>query len=358
MRPACHSAKPTMTRRSGFRNGDILSIRLTHVALFAMLFASVGSASSAPVKSYVLIPYQEPDSTDPHAAAITQMLNKELTAAGVNTTLSAPIDHLAAVSSAATICAQNHATAILIPEGRYEQTMKRFSISFFLTVLRYPTHAEFRLDEIGCDGNMSWGTVTTGDRAPSGVDSVGNLGTAVDGAFGSAVHDAVRNFVGAPIPAEPSALVTPAVGPLPSGAITTYLLLPIRQPGIADPRADDITHSLLLKLQQRNFTVDLGTPIDHLSSVSGATGLCASAKAQAIVVPDVRIEQSSYTGHSYASMHLTLLNCNGAIIGRGEAQANMGSGFINNFGAAAVGVSERAMGPALDQLFPATNKGT
>ena len=44
------------------------------------------------------------------------------------------------------------------------------------------------------------------------------------------------------------------------------------------------------------------------------------------------------------------------VIGHGTGEADMGNGFIVNFGAAVVGVTERAMAPAIDQLFPATVK--
>ena len=46
---------------------------------------------------------------------------------------------------------------ILVPEGRYEQTLKVIPTPF-VSILRYPTHVEFRLDQIGCDGAVRWTT--------------------------------------------------------------------------------------------------------------------------------------------------------------------------------------------------------
>lgn len=226
--------------------------------------APAPASSVAPKPRLVLIPYQEPDGTNPHAVLVTKMLSKALTSAGFSFTAIAPVNHLGAVADAATICSQNNATGILVPEGRYEQTLKRFSISFFLTVLRYPTHAEFRLDDVSCSGQVLWSTVTTGDEAPSGVDSVGNLGAAVDGSFHTAVQKAVAAFAAARLPASISnasnapiaAIAAPTDAPQPS-RMSAYLLLPFGQPQLADPRAGDITHSLLLQMQKRKLNVTL-----------------------------------------------------------------------------------------------------
>src|ERR1700682_3276789 len=68
------------------------------------------STPAAGVKPLVLIPYEEPGSTDPHAAAITAKLAIDLPAAGVAVTSVAPVDHLDAVANAAKICADNAAS--------------------------------------------------------------------------------------------------------------------------------------------------------------------------------------------------------------------------------------------------------
>ena len=325
-------------------------------------------ATAAASKSVlVLIPYQEPGSTDPHAVAISKTLETALTTAGVVVKSLAPIDRLSAVANAAAICTANDASGLLIPEGRYEQTMKRLTLGLFITLLKYPTHAEFRLDDVGCNGVVRWSTTTVGDADPSGVDSVGNLGAAVDQSFNTAILAAVRKYASATIPVQ-SAVMPPVAAPTPSplaqsdltqpSVATNYLLVPFGQPGIADPRAADITHSLLMQLQQHHLNVTVGSRLDHLTAVADAPQLCASSGAQDIIVPNVRIEQSSFSGRSHASMRLAMLSCTGNVLGEASSSADMGSGFIVNFGAAVVGVSERAMGPAIDKLFPVTKPTT
>jgi hypothetical protein len=341
-----------------------MSILKTVASACALALAILASPSLALAQSpapaaaakLVLLPYESPGSTDPHAVAISQALAADLAAAGVAVTSLAPVDHLEAVTNAAKICAENGALGILVPEGRYEQTKKVIPAPF-VTILRYPTHVEFRLDEIGCDGAVRWSTTTTGDEAPAGAFSVGNLGSAVDAAFRTAVQAAAKARAAAVV-AQSAVTAGPAVVASPAAATTpsSYVLVPFEQPGIADPRAPDVTHSLLAQLQQRNLDVKVGTPIDHLAAVAGSQQLCAGSGAQAIIVPDVRVEQSSETGRSHASLRLSLLSCTGRVLGHGSAEADMGQAFLGNFGATVVAVSERAMGPAIEQLFPIAKK--
>jgi hypothetical protein len=355
-----------------------MPVRKTFVFGCALVLASLGTSAAALAQTpavtpgpaatpaaapaaagaakLVLLPYEEPGSTDPHAIAISQGLAAALTAAGVAATSIAPADHLDAVANAAKICADNGATGILIPEGRYEQTRKVIPAPF-VTILRYPTHVDFRLDEIGCNGAVRWTTTTTGDEAPAGAFSVGNLGAAVDAAFRTALTAAAAARASANV--APGPAPAPAVAPAsPAAAVTpsSYLLVPFEQPGIADPRGPDITRSLLTKLQEYKLNVTAGPSIDHFSAVTNAAQLCSAGSAQAIIVPNVRIEQSSATGRSHASLRLVLLSCTGSVLGHGDAEADMGQAFINNFGAAAVGVTERAMEPAIQKLFPNATK--
>jgi hypothetical protein len=134
------------------------------------------------------------------------------------------------VANAAKICADNGASGILVPEGRYEQTKKVIPAPF-VTILRYPTHVDFRLDEIGCDGTVRWSTTTMGDEAPTGAFSVGNLGAAVDAAFRTAVQAAAKACGAAVM--QPTATTVPAAAiPAPAGTASpaTYVLVPFEQP--------------------------------------------------------------------------------------------------------------------------------
>jgi hypothetical protein len=317
--------------------------------------SAIAQSSPPPAKPLVLVPYESPGSTDPHAATITKTLAAALTAAGMSVTTVAPVDHLDAVADAAKLCADNGAAGLLVPEGRYEQTKKVIPAPF-VTVLRYPTHVDFRLDEIGCDGSVRWSATTSGDDVRTGAFSVGNLGSSVDAAFRIAVEAAVKARASASVAETTSNLAAPAAAAAPATTPVTYVVVPFEQPTFADPHSVDMTHSLLTQLQKQNVAVKAGTAIDHLAVVSTAAQLCTANTAQAIIVPDVRIEQSSFTGRSHAALRLALVSCTGTVLAHGAGEADMGSGFMVNFGAAAVGVSERAMGPAIDQLFAAKTK--
>ena len=308
---------------------------------------------AGPAGKLVLIPYQEPGSDDPHAAAVTQVLADDLTAAGVAYATGAPTVHIDAVANAAKLCADNNATALLVPDGRYEQSQKRFAVSL-VYVVKWETHVEFRLDEVGCDGVVRWSNVATGDQAQSGMYSVGNVGAEVDTAFRDAIKSGTASLAAAKIGDPPPAAASSSAATA-GAAAPPYLLIPFGQPEMSDPRSADITHSLLAQMQQRKLNVVEGpTAIDHLTAMATAPQLCAASSAQGIVVPGIRLEQSGETGRSHAVLRLVLLNCAGSITGESTSDADMGNGFINNLGAAAVGVAERAMVPALDQLFPST----
>ncbi|NNM93306.1 MAG: hypothetical protein HKL92_08190 [Candidatus Eremiobacteraeota bacterium] len=233
--------------------------------------------------------------------------------------------------------------------------MKRFSVTFFLTILRYPTHAALRLDEIRCSGRVHSSEVATGDDAPSGVDSVGNLGAAVDSAFRIAAKRVVRKIIGAGISttaSQPNSLPSPTTNIAPSAGTHSYLVLPFGQPGIADPRASDISNAFIKRLKRLGFTVTLAPRTDDLRVIARAARLCASDAVNDIVVPTIRVEQSEDTGSSFASLRLSLVGCRGTIRRQAEAHARIGSALIVNFGAKAVAVAERSMKPAIAQLFP------
>ncbi len=325
---------------------------------FALAIAGVANANAqtpapaAPSKIYVLIPYDQPDGKDEHASAVMSDLNKDLEAAHVTVTTAAPIDHLEAVEHAASLCAQYHADGLLIAEGRDEQTVKMV-YAVLTNVIRYPTHVEFRLDEIGCDGVVHWSKTTSADRNTSGF-SAANLDAVVDDAFSGAISDATSAFAQAAIADYPPA--SPAVDPPGSAAhldpAAKYLVVPFAQPGLADPRADDIMHSFMGKLETRKITATAAAPMDRLTVIATAKSLCTAGGASAIIVPSLRIEQSSFHGESYAELRLDVVGCNGEVLAKALGTANYKRGTIRNFGADAVEVSEQAMDPALTQLFP------
>ena len=349
-----------------------IALQFLAAVLLAVSFSipAFASAQTAPLPSpapkpaatgLLLVPFQEPGSTDPHAAAVTTDIASALAASGIKAVVGTPMNHLRAVADAAQLCSTNQTVGILIPDGRYEQTMKRFAVTFFLTILRYPTHAALRLDEVSCSGRVASTAVATGDAAPSGVDSVGNLGAAVDSAFRMAVKRVVRKFVAAGISttaSQPQDIPSPSANIASTADAHSYLVLPFGQPGIADPRASEITKAFVKRLKGRGFTVTLAPRTDDLRAIAGAARLCATYNVNGIVVPTIRVEQSEDTGSSFASLRLALVGCTGAIRRESEAHARIGSLLIVNFGAKAVAVAERSMKPAIAKLFASPSPST
>lgn len=344
-----------MTRgMTTFAAGVLMLVGFSVSAAEAQTASPVPAVAAGP-PTLVLVPYQETaDTTDPHAVQITTDLAGDLAKAGISVAAVPPMDHLEAVASAAKLCADQHVNGLLIPEGRYEQTVKIVPIGLLTQVTHYPTHVEFRIDEIACDGTIRWTTTATGDQNPGGLGTgVANLNSYIDTAFRTAEQNAVHALATAP--PGPATGAFAAVPPATGAPVvpTTYLLLSLGQPTIADPHIADADHSLMLRLQERKIALKIGTPIDHLAVVTQAAKLCEASGTQAILVPSVRIEQSSFSGKSHASMRVDLLNCSGAVIAHGSAEADVRGGG-HNFGAGVTQVAEQAMPGALDQLFPAT----
>jgi hypothetical protein len=300
----------------------------------------------------MVVPYEEPGSKDPHAAAITQTLVADLQKQGMSAKAGAPMNHLEAVASAAQLCRDNAVTALLIPEGRYEQTRKAI-YAYFVTVISYPTHVELRLDEIDCSGAVAWSTAATHDEVRSNVlADPANVGAAIDDAFRGTADDVVTKFA-----ASPPANVLPAVNPpaavAPASPVEppAYVVVPFGQPGIADPRSPDLTRSLAKFMTDRKLTVKVIAPIDRLTVVNAAAALCAQNGAGAIMVPDLRLEQVEGR-RTHAELRLSVLTCDGRTTQVAFTEHDTANGFMNfNPGAVMVDVTEKAMKPALDQLF-------
>ena len=97
--------------------------------------------------------------------------------------------------------------------------------------------------------------------------------------------------------------------------------------------------------------------MDRLGAIAAAATLCPQYAVEAIVVPAVRVE---LTKKAHGELRLDLLDCSGHVIGRALGEADVGGGLTISFASAGsylVTVTEKAAGPALDQLFPLTVKG-
>jgi hypothetical protein len=342
--------------------------------IFVCALALAGAATNAraaaqtpgagPPPSLVLLPYEEPGTTDPHAAAVTQALVRGFAQAGMPVKAVAPVDHLQALANARKVCADNGVRGILVAAGRYEQTPDQITVGRApigrrpdlskprAIEMAYPAHVELRLDELGCDGVVRWTTTTTADETLSPTERVRNVGKVIDEAFLHAAYDAAAARAAANV-AEPAPAPALSARTAPPGPPSMYALLPYEQPGIADPHGMDITRSLFTRLQRKNLVVNTVKAMDHFEVIARAPGICAATGAQAIIVPALRIEQAKDTASSHASLRLSLLNCGGAVLRQASAEADVAHAYTWNLDAAIVDVSERAMDAALTKLFPA-----
>jgi hypothetical protein len=320
--------------------------------------------AGAPPPALVLLPYEEPGTTDPHAAKVTQALADGFAQAGMPVKTVAPVDHLQALANARKVCAENGARGILVAAGRYEQNAESVVVpmrtpsgrrpdltKISSTVTNYPAHVELRLDELGCDGALRWTTTTTDDRAWDPAKRVRNVGTVIDEAFAHAAYDAAAARAAAKVEdrRRATALARSAAAP---GSPAIYALVPYEQPGIADSHGAQITRSLFARLQRRNLVVNTVPAMDHFEVFARGPGMCAATGAQAIIVPELRVEQSKDTYSTHASLRLSLMSCGGAVLRQASAEADVAHPYTWNIDAAVVDVSERAMDAALATLFP------
>jgi len=331
---------------------------LALVLAVGFVLADSPAVGAEPAPAFVLIPYEDPTGTDPHAKQITETLAAALTAAGITVKSVAPMNPLDAVASAAQLCARNDAAGLFVVAGRYEQTM-HITPTPFVSVSHFSTHVDIRLDQIGCDGSLRWSGSQSADTGRSGVGfRPANVGADVDAAFRGAINDAVKarsTATIAPDPAAPQPVASPATATdAAASAVSAIVLVPVEEPGIGDPHGPDMTNSLRAQLQQRKFTVTVAKPADHDTIPATAAALCAQNSAQAIVVPHVRLEQSGFSGRSHATFSVSLLDCRGLLIANAAHDADMGTIFMHNFTAEATGIFERATGPALDTIFQQT----
>jgi len=345
------------------RNALVFACALALVGAATNAYAAAQTPVAGPPPSLVLLPYEEPETTDPHAAAVTEALVRGFAQAGMPVRRVAPVDHLQALSNARKVCADNGVRGILVAAGRYEQPPDQIVVGrtpigrrpdlsrLPPTVTTYPAHVELRLDELGCDGVVRWTTTMTDDETLSPTDRGRNVGKVIDEAFLRAAYDAAAARAAANV-AEPAPARPVSARTAPPGPPSMYALLPYEQPGIADPHGMEITRSLFTRLQRKNLVVNSVPAMDHFDVFARAPAICAATGAQAIIVPALRVEQSKDTASSHASLRLSLLSCGGTVLRQASAEANVAHLYTWNLDAAIVDVSERAMDASLAKLFP------
>jgi hypothetical protein len=101
--------------------------------------AATAAATADGPQTYLIVPFGQPGIGDPRSKDLTGSLSKYMTDRKLAVKVAQPADRLTLVKDAGTMCSQNAATAILVPDLRLEQGPTK-------------THAELRLVLLGCDG--------------------------------------------------------------------------------------------------------------------------------------------------------------------------------------------------------------
>jgi hypothetical protein len=227
---------------------------------------------------------------------------------GIVASVIEPINPLAAVRSAAEICAQTGATAILVPAVRTEQNV-RTQYYVLVSVIYFATHAEMRLSRLRCDGSLAWSVVTTGDKSYDATNVQAGVADAVSQASTKAVDAYVARAPDAAAPAQP---VT-----APAHLGSKVAIVPFAQPGGPDPSLDFATEEALRRYRAKGFDAVLTDAEEHLAAANGAAGICATYAASTIVMGTLRTEQTSKMSGvaTHAEILLTTVDCNGQVIG-------------------------------------------
>ena len=136
----------------------LILLSVTALALCTVSSHAALSQAQAPHAAVVaLVPFGPPGNTDYQLDNATNDFSKRLTAKGFEPTTTKAMDPMDVASSAADLCKQYNATAIFAGTVRHEQTHNVFWGTF-------PTHAEVRVTELGCDGKVKWKGVGTADK--------------------------------------------------------------------------------------------------------------------------------------------------------------------------------------------------
>lgn len=312
-----------------------------------LLAATTAAVQPAGPAKLLFVPYELPGSSDPYEIAASQNVLSALSGMSVPVARLMPMDGIDALANAAKICSDNGGNGLLIPDGRYQATMKPGFMSVTVN-----THVDFRLVDASCDGVVRWSMTASGEDTVSGMNP--NISGSVNAAYSAAVQRAASARATASIPqamAAPNPSATAAAGP--PGA---YAVVPFDVLGMADQRKVDLTNSLIARLQAHGVQARATAPLDHFVAVAQAGQLCAGNAAQAVIVPSVRMEANSTSGSGaqpHAVLHLTALNCAGAIVARGVAQGSFRGAmlFFRDPDEAVVSATNDAMDAALAQLL-------
>jgi hypothetical protein len=153
---------------------------------------------------YVIIPFGEPNDTDPVLHGATNQFAADLTGRHIRSEIATPIDAIEAVGTAPRMCQEYGANGLLIPELRFEQSKER-NLTGFIPVVggvvsssgvfdRSPIRARLKLYLIDCTGAVRWKTYTSANKVHKGQ----NVAAGLTEIANQALEIAVNQFVNRP----------------------------------------------------------------------------------------------------------------------------------------------------------------
>jgi len=127
---------------------------------------------------YVIVPFGDPDDTNPVFRDGTAALTRDLTERHIRSTLSTPLDALEAVGTAPRLCADYRGAGLLVGQLSFEQKRERDLTGFIPFVGgivsssgvfdALPIRARFRLYQVDCRGHVVWKTTALANKVHHG----------------------------------------------------------------------------------------------------------------------------------------------------------------------------------------------
>ena len=310
---------------------------LVAVTILAFSIAMLARPPAAAAETVALVPFAAPATESNRTLDdATGLFSAALQSHGIVATVIEPINPLAAVRSAAKICARTGATAILVPAAVTEENV-RTQYYVLVTVIYFATHAELRLSRLRCDGSLAWSVVTTGDKSYEGTNVQAGAADALSQASSKAIDAYVARASDAAAPA-PLAAAPASLG-------SKVAIVPFTQPGGRDPNLDFATEEALRRYRAKGIDAVLTDALEHLAATNDAARICSKYAASALVMGTLRTDQTSKLSGvaTHAEILLTTVDCNGHVIGqqdlRGEhfhhgsnAPAGVSSAIEDAFG--------------------------
>jgi hypothetical protein len=289
----------------------IVAFVLAGLSLSVPAVADVPAAAPAPTAVapgavIAVVPFAESGGETVDADTVADnALVAGLTKLGQRPVLAAIVRHLDVPTTAKAICAASGATAIAVGSMRTEQNLK-VTYAVFTDITHYPTHGEVRLTLLDCHGRPLWRAVGMGDKDHYGS----NVGAAVSEVAELGVGTALATFP-ATIPSVPLP-VAPIVAGTPGAAL---VIVPVGEPGSADPMLDEATNDLVKAAATANVNAVVAPPTDRFDAVNSAAELCAAYGAKGFLYGTLRTEQSFANFlRSHAEIWISQVGCDGTVL--------------------------------------------